>query len=101
MAEMIHLQKLGQLIFLLGGTIDFTAKYRDGRRMLWTPEFLNLQESAEKMICAAIESERAAINQYRIHMRRINDRNINAVLARIIKDEEYHIVVLRGVMQEL
>ncbi len=26
MAEMIHLQKLGELIFLLGGAVDFTAK---------------------------------------------------------------------------
>lgn len=38
-AEMIHLQKLGELIFLLGGTIDFTVKQQNGRQMMWTPEY--------------------------------------------------------------
>ena len=37
MAEMIHMQKLGQLIFLLGGTIDFSVRQRGGKRQLWTP----------------------------------------------------------------
>lgn len=30
-AEMIHLQKLGQLIHLLGGTVDFTIRQNNGR----------------------------------------------------------------------
>ena len=37
MAEMMHLQKLGEMIVLLGGNIDFTAKYQNGRRWMWTP----------------------------------------------------------------
>ena len=31
MAEMMHLQKLGELICLLGGKIDYTARYQNGR----------------------------------------------------------------------
>ena len=41
MAEMIHLQKLGQLIFLLGGTIDFSVRHRNGKEQLWTPEYID------------------------------------------------------------
>ena len=94
MAEMIHLQKLGQLIFLLGGTIDFSVRHRNGKEQLWTPEYIDIPEHAKKMLLADIESEKGAIYQYRMHMRMIKDNYINAVLARIIKDEEYHIMML-------
>ena len=88
MAEMIHLQKLGELIFLLGGKIGFAVKQKDGRMKLWT-------------LFADIESEKAAINQYRMHMKMINDSHVNAVLERIIKDEEYHIMLLQTLVKEL
>lgn len=101
MAEMIHLQKLGELIFLLGGNIDFTAKPRNGKPKMWTPEYLTISENARKMILADIESEKAAINQYRMHINMINDNDINAVLARIVKDEEYHIMMLQTLIKEL
>ncbi len=99
-AEMMHLQKLGELIGLLGGTIDYTAKYRNGRRRLWTPEFLSLQQECERMIAAGIESERAAIQQYQAHIRMIEDDCVNAVLKRIIMDEEYHIMLLQALQSQ-
>lgn len=95
-AEMMHLQKLGSLICLLGGSIDYTAKQPNGHQHFWTPQFLTLPCDAGKMIAVGIESEQAAIKQYRMHMRMIQDKNINAVLARIIQDEEYHIMLLRA-----
>lgn len=96
MAEMVHLQKLGELIVLLGGNIDYTAKYQNGRRRMWTPEYFSLPENIGRMIAADIEAEKEAIEQYRMHMKMINDCYVNAVLARIIKDEEYHIMILRS-----
>lgn len=96
MAEMIHLQKLGELIFLLGGKIDFVAKHQDGRQRMWTPEYLTLQENARNILMEGIESEKAAIKQYRMHIKMIKDNSVNAVLARIIKDEEYHIMLLQA-----
>lgn len=95
MAEMIHLQKLGELIFLLGGTVDFSAREPGGREKLWTPAYLNLSKNINKMICASINAERATINQYRLHINMIGDDCVNAVLNRIIKDEEYHIMILQ------
>lgn len=95
MAEMIHLQKLGELIFLLGGEICYTASHRDGSQRMWTPEYLNTPGNIRKMLLADIEAEREAIKQYKIHIHMINDNYINAVLARIIKDEEYHIMLLK------
>lgn len=101
MAEMMHLQKLGELIVLLGGNIDFIAKNNNGRQRMWTPEYLNLPETAKKMLIADIEAEKAAINQYRMHISVIKDDCVNAVLQRIIMDEEYHIMILQALMKEL
>lgn len=99
-AEMMHLQKLGELIVLLGGEVDFSAKMRNGRQRMWTPEYLNLPDNIRKMLQADIEAEKAAIRQYRAHMEMIKDNHVNAVLARIIKDEEYHIMLLNALMKE-
>ena len=101
MAEMIHLQKLGELIFLLGGNIDFIAKQCNGRKMMWTPEYLSIPGNIGKMLIADIEAEKAAIRQYQMNSKMINDKYVNAVLARIIKDEEYHIMLLQALMKEL
>lgn len=101
MAEMIHLQKIGEMIFLLGDNISFTAKYRDGRQVMWTPQHLNLKENAREMLMANIESEKAAINQYRVHIKMIQDDGIQAVLGRIIRDEEYHIMILQALLKEV
>lgn len=101
MAEMMHLQKLGELIYLLGGKVDFVARSCNGRGQLWTPGYLDIPEEAAKMITADIEAERAAINQYEMHMDRIQDESVNAVLARIIKDEEYHIMILKVLRNEV
>ena len=53
------------------------------------------------MLCADVEAERDAIAQYRAHIRNINDEFVNAVLRRIIRDEEYHIMLLQGLLGEL
>lgn len=96
MAEMMHLQKLGELICLLGGDVDFTARQQGGRQQMWTPACLTIPQDIGKMICADIEAEKAAVKQYKAHIGMICDDCINAVLARIIKDEEYHIMLLRS-----
>ena len=95
MAEMIHLQKLGELICLLGGNICFETR-KDG---LWSPSCLTLPECIPQMLRADLESEKAAIRQYRIHINAIADDCVNAVLKRIILDEEYHIMILQALMK--
>lgn len=100
MAEMMHLQKLGELIYLLGGRVDFVAKHRNGRNRMWTPEFLTIPEQEKRMIEADIEAERGAINQYRVHISMIHDEYVNAILERIIMDEEYHITILQALLKE-
>ncbi len=95
-AEMMHLQKLGELIWLLGGKVDFAAKTPNGNLKLWTPEYLTIPENPYKMLEADIAAEKSAIKQYEMHINMINDDCVRAVLKRIIKDEEYHIMILKS-----
>lgn len=101
MAEMIHLQKLGELIILLGDTVDFAVRQQNGRHIMWSPAVLTIPEQVRPMLLADIEAERAAIKQYAAHMKMIQDDCVNAVLARIIKDEEYHIMLLQALLQDI
>lgn len=94
-AEMIHLRKLGELIYLLGGEVEFTAKCRNGRQKPWTAEYLNPQNHIGQMLLQAVDAEKDAISQYRSHISKICDEYVNAVLERIIQDEEYHIMLLQ------
>lgn len=99
-AEMMHLQKLGELIQLLGGEVGFAVTQPGGKQMVWTPECLVLSKDARRMLCADVEAEKDAIAQYKAHIRKINDEYVNAVLRRIIRDEEYHIMLLQGLLEE-
>ena len=96
MAEMIHLQKLGELICLLGGNVCFEAKQPDG---LWSPSCLVLPDHISQMLQADMDAEKAAIRQYKIHINEIQDDCVNDVLRRIILDEEYHIMILQSLLQ--
>lgn len=98
MAEMMHLQKLGELIYLLGGNVDFNAVCQGGALKMWTPAYLTLPHEIKKMIWADIDAEKAAVKQYHSHIRMIRDDCVNAVLMRIIKDEEYHIMMLQSLL---
>ncbi len=95
MAEMIHLQKLAELIHLLGGYVCYEAKRSGG---MWSPSCLTLPDCIPQMLRADIEAEEAAIRQYRMHINAIRDDDVNAVLRRIIQDEEYHIMILQSLL---
>lgn len=95
MAEMIHLQKLGEMIMLLGGNIDYSISTRNGKPQQWTPSYVEFASNLQGIISANIEAEKAAISQYEQHMKMIEDGCVRAVLGRIVQDEEYHIMLLR------
>ena len=100
MAEMMHLQKLGELITLLGGEVDFSAIRPNGAQVQWTPSCLSIPRNARKMLCTDIQAEKDAIAQHKEHMGMISDECVNAGLRRIIRDEEYHIILLKALLEE-
>lgn len=88
--EMYHMEILGQILRLLGTTPRYEADNK-----LWTPAYVvycDFDPCAQ--LRADIQGEREAIAQYEKHIREINDRYIQAILLRIIKDEQHHIQLL-------
>ncbi|MDD2234484.1 MAG: LysM peptidoglycan-binding domain-containing protein [Desulfitobacteriaceae bacterium] len=86
--EMLHLEMLGETIIHLGAS----PCYYDGRQQPWTPQYIayhNFDPCAQ--LYADIQSEHEAIHQYQAHIQIIQDPFIQALLIRIIKDEELHI----------
>ena len=57
---------------------------------------MTIPENIDKMLTADIEAEKDAIRQYEMHIKMIDDDCVNAVLRRIILDEEYHIMLLKS-----
>lgn len=68
---------------------------------MWTPQCLTLPEKIGEMLQADLESEQAAINQYNMHIRMIQDNFVTALLQRIIQDEQYHIMLLRSMLDTI
>lgn len=100
-AEMTHMQMLAELIGLLGGNVCYTAMQAGGQPQIWSPQCLTLPEKFDEMLQADLERELAVIDQYNMQIRRIGDDYVNAVLARIIQDEQYHVMLLRSMMDAM
>ncbi|MDE5596329.1 MAG: rubrerythrin family protein, partial [Lachnospiraceae bacterium] len=60
-----------------------------------------IPSECSRMLQADMEAEIEAINQYEMHISWIKDECVNAVLRRIIQDEEYHIMMLKTLAKEL
>jgi bacterioferritin len=100
--EMRHLKLLALSLVSLG--ID--PKYRtiaSGRESWWSPRPPTVSYSAnpQMIVLENIDGERKAIDQYIRSIDMIEDGNVNALLRRIIMDEEVHIKLLSQALQTL
>lgn len=90
MAEMKHLELLGETIKLLGvKPIYVSSACPLGQ--LWTPAYVNFTTYIKKMLKEDIEAESKAIETYKYHISIIKDKYIRQLLERIILDEELHL----------
>ena len=90
MVEMHHLELLAACIQQLGGNPVFAASGK-GQRQWWTGAMVPYQRGLRMMLLEDIESERAAIREYRRLMACIHNEDIQALIGRIVMDEEHHI----------
>ena len=89
--EMHHLEMLGKLICLCGGTPDFAG----GRRQWWNGSFLSYRKDLCGALLVSLADEVAAVDAYRRAAGLIRDPKICAVLERIAMDEALHVQLLR------
>ena len=89
--EMHHLEMLGRLICLCGGTPDFAG----GRRQWWNGSFVSYRKDLCGALLLSLSDEVAAVEAYKKAACRVQDPKIQAVLQRIAMDEALHFQLLR------
>ncbi|MGL5152740.1 MAG: ferritin-like domain-containing protein [Clostridium sp.] len=100
MAEMTHLQILGQVIILLGGNLTYNAVYKEGA-VPWEVSNVVYGYTPEDMLLSDIRGEKGAINQYIEHINMIDDPCVKSILKRIVMDEQYHVALLSDLLVNL
>lgn len=88
---MHHLEMLGRLICLCGGTPDFAG----GRRQWWNGSFVSYRKDLCGALLLSLSDEVAAVEAYKKAACRVQDPKIQAVLQRIAMDEALHVQLLR------
>ena len=93
--EMHHLEMLGKLILLCGGSPVFAG----GRRRWWSGSFPNYCRNPRGAVQASLRDEMDAVGAYQAAASSIRDPKIQAVLRRIAMDEEHHVKLLQETLQ--
>lgn len=97
--EMIHLEALAEAILALGGKpIYKTGNYFHPK--YWSADQVKYGVNLEDRLKSDLDAEYAAIRKYREHLSRIDDPNIQALLKRIILDEEVHVILFKEAIQK-
>ena len=97
--EMRHLGFIGELIELLGGKPRYAVQ-SGCKSSFWNAQFISYEANPKYFLKENIASEKAAINNYSIRINQINDKSVQAVLGRIILDEENRIRIFNALIDE-
>ena len=94
--EMMHMQKLAQAIVALGGD----ARFCDSAGAAWQTDEVQYGGSLAEALHQDIASEYAAIRNYQAHIAAIADPGIQALLRRIVLDEQVHLRIFAALLQK-
>jgi bacterioferritin len=97
--EMRHLGLIGGLIEAFGGKPRF-AVHMGGKCSFWNAQSISYEANPRCYLKENIANERAAITNYRTRIRQIADSKAQALLSRIILDEELHIGLFAALLEE-
>lgn len=90
--EMKHFEILGKLIFKLGVDPKLRTE-KDGKDIYWNGKYPQYSKSIKSILLDNIESEEAAIRNYKESIRKIDEPQIDAIIKRIILDEKLHLEI--------
>ena len=97
--EMKHFEILCKLINALGGDCRIGVCDRS-RYVYWNGVYVDHSQNFIKMIRDDIRGEKKAIASYNNFIDKCDDVKINAVIRRIIKDEEHHLGLLYSLYED-
>lgn len=98
LAEMMHLEMLGDLLYKLGVAPAF---FNTKTASFYCANGVQYAQNKKKMILDDISSELKAINDYSNAMCKIGDSDVSALLARIRMDEDLHVLALKEILGKL
>jgi bacterioferritin len=94
--EMRHLEVLAELIIALGEKPIFYSQSG-----YWNGDYVDYGENLLDKLVIDLNSEKEAISKYQRHIALIDDKNIKAILARIILDEEVHVKIFTDLIEKV
>jgi bacterioferritin len=94
-SEMHHFEILNELVKKFGVTPVY-ANFCGSCGTYWNASYVYYGYETKDKIESDIQGEQAAIDQYKKHIKMIDDKYVRDILKRIIKDEEHHIELLNG-----
>lgn len=104
-AEMRHLQILGELIVQLGGNPQYYAqtpyRRRGNANQYWNASYLVYEMDARAILTENIRAEEAAIHAYQNVICTVHEEGIRALLRRICMDEQMHLKEFQCALADL
>lgn len=97
--EMRHLGFIGELITAFGGNPRIAVQ-SGCKSTYWNAQYISYETNPKCYLKENIANERVAIANYNIRMNQICDRFVQALLERIILDEENHIKLFSALLDE-
>ncbi len=95
-SEMVHHEKLGKAIFMLGGDPIIA-----GTRGYWNGSVINYAKCTKTFLKNNIASEKLAIRNYKYTLTKITQESLKALIERIILDEQVHIETFTFLLEYL
>lgn len=99
-AEMKHLEIIGELLLRLGVDPIFT-KNPPYRSEFFTTAYLCYSKTTKKMLLDDISGELLAIETYKEMLSKLKNEDVSAVISRIIIDEELHVKALKECLKKV
>ena len=93
--EMLHLNTLARLIFLLG----YDPKYRylqSDTPSFWNGDYVGYKKDPESILKASIEEEKGAYEGYLELAEKTCDKKVQKILLRLSLDEKLHVKILEN-----
>lgn len=97
--EMRHLSVFSKLALLSGGDPRLWS-LQNGRTAYWDPSCVPYTRDLPLLLRQAAQEESRTIEEYRRQAASLSDPCVQAVLNRVILDEELHVVIFRRLYQE-
>jgi bacterioferritin len=98
--EMRHLNAFGELCVQLGVDPRLWSN-QNGRMNYWSPAYNRYPTRIGELVTNALNGELETIKKYQAQAQWIDDCQIQAILNRIIADEQCHVAIFRLILAEL